>query len=122
MAQICVVTLDPFGNTIFTFHATGAQVKSMLLSARPAVSGISYVDDNWKLTTARIGGKDIEDGNIYSGATNSYLATTLLKNITDKTDTKKARLDAVLAYIQKSTPVKPAYDGRRVLIGVGDFD
>jgi hypothetical protein len=94
----------------------------MLLSARPAVSGISYVDDNGKLTTATIASKEIEDGKIYSGATNSYLAATLLRNITDKIDTKKDRLQAVLAYIQKNTPIKPAYDGRRVMRGVGDFE
>jgi len=45
-----------------------------------------------------------------------------LRNVTDKTDTKKDRLQAVLAYIQKNTPITPAYDGRRVLTGGGDFE
>jgi 5'-nucleotidase/UDP-sugar diphosphatase len=115
-----LVTLDPFGNTIVTFHATGAQIKAMLLSARPEVSGITYVDDHGALTTATIGGKPIDDDKTYFGATNNYLAATLLKNVTDKTDTAKPRLQAVIAYLQKSSPVKPAYDGRRKLIGVGD--
>jgi 2',3'-cyclic-nucleotide 2'-phosphodiesterase (5'-nucleotidase family) len=115
-----LVTLDPFGDTIVTFHATGAQIKTMLISEQPAVSGISYAYDRGHLTSATIGGKPIEDSKIYFGAANSYLAGSILKDITDKADTKKTRIQAVQAYIQKNTPVKPAYDGRRVVSGEGD--
>jgi len=111
-----MVTLDPFGNTVVTFHATGKQIKAMLLTSRPAVSGIQYTIDHGVLKRATIAGNDIEDSRTYVGATNSYLAQTLLKDIKDKSDTGKMRLDTVLVYLQNHRPVKPAYDGRRIIV------
>ena len=111
-----MVTLDPFGNTVVTFHATGKQIKAMLLTSRPAVSGIQYTIDRGVLKRATIAGNDIEDSRTYVGATNSYLAQTLLKDIKDKSDTGKMRLDTVLVYLQNHRPVKPAYDGRRIIV------
>jgi 2',3'-cyclic-nucleotide 2'-phosphodiesterase (5'-nucleotidase family) len=117
-----MVTLDPFDNTIVTFRATGRQLKSILARYRPAVSGIRYVYEGGKVTEAALDGKPIEDDHVYSGATNSYYAKIILKGIDDKTDTKQQRLEVVLAYIRAHKTIQPAYDGRRVLRGVGDFD
>jgi 2',3'-cyclic-nucleotide 2'-phosphodiesterase (5'-nucleotidase family) len=117
-----MVTLDPFGNTIVTFRATGRQLKQILARNRPAVSGIRYVVEGNRLVESSINGKPIEDDRVYSGATNSYWAPFILSGITDKTDTGKARLDVVLEYIRKKGTIHPSYDGRRVLREVGDFD
>ena len=117
-----VVNMDPFGNTIVTFRATGRQIKAMLAQDRPAVSGIRYVYATDTLTEATIGGKAIEDDKTYTGATNNYYARTLLADIADKTDTGKPRLGTVLDYIRAHKTITPLYDGRRVLKGVSDFD
>ncbi len=110
------ITMDPFGNTIVTFKASGKQIKAMLLSAHPAVSGITYTIDHGQLTVAKIGGADIDDDRVYSGATNNYLARTMLKGIATQSDTGKPRLDALLVYLSQHSPVKPLYDGRRTII------
>ena len=117
-----MVNMDPFGNTIVTFRATGRQIKAMLASDRPAVSGIRYVYTTDALTEATLNGKPIEDDKIYTGATNNYYARTLLADITDKADTGKPRLETVLAYIRAHKTITPLYDARRVLKGVSDFD
>lgn len=110
-----MVNVDPFGNTIVTFKATGKQIKEMLAKHRPAVSGIRYVYERGELKQATLGGKPIEDARIYSGVTNNYFARFLLEGIEDKTDTKKPRLDAVIAYIKAKGSIKPAYDDRRIV-------
>jgi 5'-nucleotidase/UDP-sugar diphosphatase len=117
-----MVNMDPFGNTIITFRATGRQIKEMLAQDRPAVSGLRYTYAKGALTEATISGKPIEDDKIYTGATNNYYARTLLKDITDKTDTRTPRLETVIAYIRAHKTIQPFYDGRRVLTGIGDFD
>lgn len=117
-----MVTMDPFGNTIVLFKATGRQLKDILAKHRPVVSGIRYVDDHGTLTEATIGGQPIEDDRTYSGATNSYYAPFILKGIADQRDTKKPRLDTVIAYIRAHKTVAPAYDGRRILKGVSDYE
>lgn len=110
-----MINVDPFGNTIVLFKATGKQIKAILAKDRPAVSGIRYVYERGELKEATIGGKPIEDDKVYSGATNNYIARFILEGITDKTDTKKPRLDSVIAYIKAKGTVKPAYDGRRIV-------
>ena len=110
-----MVNVDPFGNTIVLFKATGRQIKAILAKDRPAVSGIRYVYERGALKEATIGGKPIEDDKIYSGVTNNYIARFILADITDKTDTKKPRLDAVIAYIKAKGTIKPSYDGRRIV-------
>ena len=117
-----LVSLDPFGNTIVTFRATGRQLKQILARNRPAVSGIRYELDGSRLVAATINGNPIEDDRVYSGATNSYWAPFILSGFTEQTDTKKPRLETVLTYIRKKGTIKPSYDGRRILRGVGDFD
>ncbi len=110
-----MVTVDPFGNTIVTFKATGKQIKAILARNRPAVSGIRYVYERGELKEATINGKPFEDDKIYSGATNNYFARFALEGIEDKTDTKKPRLETVVAYIKAKGTIKPSYDGRRIV-------
>lgn len=112
-----LINLDPFGNTIFTFHATGKQIKMILLENKPFVSGIHYSVENGVLTLASINGATIEDEKTYFGATNSYYANFILKEISDKTDTKISRLDAVSRYIRTRKKISPMYDHRRIIKG-----
>ena len=111
-----LVTMDPFGNTVVLFKATGAQIKDILTRHAPHVSGVRYRLVDGKLEEATIGGKAIEDGRTYTGATNSYFAGYGLRGITQE-DTGRPRLDVVTAYVRENSPVTPAYDGRRVIIG-----
>jgi 5'-nucleotidase/UDP-sugar diphosphatase len=117
-----MVTMDPFSNTVILFRATGRQLKEILTRRRPAVSGIRYVLDSGRLIEATLGGGLIEDDRTYLGATNSFFARVILSDVTDKTDTKKARLDLVMDYIRKHKTVAPAYDGRRVLRNMIDVE
>ncbi len=117
-----MINMDPFGNTIVTFRATGRQIKEMLAKERPAVSGIRYTYTTDALTEATLGGSPIEDEKTYTGATNNYYARILLADIADKTDTGKPRLETVLAYIRARKSITPVYDGRRVLKGISDSD
>ncbi len=109
-----LVTLDPFGNTVVTFQATGRDLKRILEERAPAVSGIRYRLADHKLVEATIGGKPIEDDKLYSGTTNSYFAPRILKGIAYK-DSGKARLDVVTDYVRKKGTIDPAYDGRRAV-------
>ncbi len=67
-----LVTMDPFDNTVVLFKATGAQIKDILARHAPYVSGIRYRLVDGRLEEATIGGQPIDDGRIYTGATNSY--------------------------------------------------
>ena len=117
-----MVSMDPFGNTIVTFKATGKQIKAILATHRPAVSGIRYKYINGQLTDVTIDGKPIEETKVYSGATNNYYARFILADIVDQSDTKQPRLETTLAYIRKQKTVSPVYDGRRVIVGAPDGD
>ena len=52
-----LVTMDPFGNTVVLFKATGAQIKDILARHAPYVSGVRYRLVDGKLEEATIGGK-----------------------------------------------------------------
>ena len=81
-----LVTMDPFGNTIVLFKATGAQIKDLLVRNAPHVSGLRYRLVDGKLEEATIAGKPIEDRRTYTCATNSYFAGFALKGISQETD------------------------------------
>lgn len=111
-----LVTLDPFNNTVVIFQITGTELKKVLERTKPAVSGIRYRMEDGKLVEVTIGGTTIADDRIYSGSANSYYAAYALKDV-KLTDTGRARLDVIVAYIREKGTVRPRYDGRRVLIG-----
>jgi 5'-nucleotidase / UDP-sugar diphosphatase len=110
-----LVNMDPFVNSVVTFRISGKQMKELLLKQRPAVSGIQYRIENGKLVQATVAGKPIQDNRIYKGATNSYFAAYAMKDM-QVVDTGKNRLESVIAVIRKKGVVKPAYDGRRVIV------
>ncbi len=118
-----MVSMDPFGNTIVTFDVTGRQLKDILVRVRPGVSGIRYALNGRVLLEATIGGKPIEDVRVYHGATNSFLAAQPgMRDISNKVDTKKPRLETVLHWLETHKTLTPAYDGRRILHNARDFD
>lgn len=107
--------LDPFENTIVTFKITGRQLKDVLSRSKPAVSGIRYRIEGGRLEEAFVGDQPVNDSQVYTGVSNSYMAGNALKSI-QTTDTGKVRLQALIEYIRKKGTVHPVYDGRRVII------
>ena len=110
-----LVDVDPFSNTVVTFQLSGAKLKEILLKNRPAVSGIRYRIEKGKLVEATVSGQPIKDSRQYKGATNSYFSGYALKGVAIK-DSGRQRLDVITDYIRKKGTVKPAYDGRRIIL------
>jgi 2',3'-cyclic-nucleotide 2'-phosphodiesterase (5'-nucleotidase family) len=111
-----LATLDPFNNTIITFKITGLQLREILKTFAPTVSGVRYRMENGELIEVTVNGQSIQDNQIYTGATNSYFSKKALKN-QEVHDTKKLCLDVLIEYIRQKGTVRPVYDGRRVVIG-----
>ena len=111
-----LATLDPFDNTIVTFKITGLQLREILKTYTPAVSGVRYRMENGELAEVTVNGQPVKDNQTYTGATNSYFAGKALKDL-EVHDTKKPRLDVLIDYIRQKGTIRPAYDGRRVVIG-----
>jgi 2',3'-cyclic-nucleotide 2'-phosphodiesterase (5'-nucleotidase family) len=111
-----LVDMDPFDNTIVTFRISGRQLKEILKSEHPAVSGMRYRMEGNAITEVTVAGKPLSESRIYFGAANSFFARTVLKGIVVK-DTLKPRLDVLTEYIRKKGAVHPVYDTRRVIVG-----
>ncbi len=107
--------LDPFINTVVTFKITGRQLKDVLLKSRPAVSGLRYRIEGGQLVEATVGGKPINDTQVYTGASNSYMAGTALRDI-ETVDTGTVRVKVLIEYIRKKGTVRPVKDGRRIIL------
>jgi 5'-nucleotidase / UDP-sugar diphosphatase len=110
-----LVDMDPFDNTIVTFKISGRQLKEILKSERPAVSGMHYRMEGNELTEVTVAGKPLSESRIYTAAANSFFARTVLKGISVK-DTGKPRLDVLTEYVRKKGTVHPVYDNRRVIV------
>jgi 5'-nucleotidase / UDP-sugar diphosphatase len=110
-----LIDMDPFNNTIVTFQIKGSDLKALLEKNTPSVSGIRYRVENRKLIEATVGGQPIQDDKLYTGATNSYFAGRNMKDFTTK-DTGTPRIKVLTEYIKKKGTIRPAYDGRRVVV------
>lgn len=108
--------MDPFNNTVVTFKVTGRELKRILQRYTPAVSGLRYRVEKRELIEATVAGQPIEDDRTYTGAANSYFANYALKEIAVE-NTGKPRLDVLIEFIRGKGTIRPAYDGRRVVIG-----
>ena len=137
-----LVTMLPFGNTVVTFKIKGSDLKRVLAFARPAPSStLRYVlrreeqdtaeatggaasrRARWRLESATVAGKPIEDDRLYTAATNSYLFDRSLKTYAvDAVDTKRTSLDILTDYVRKNTPISPKNDGRVKLLGGDVYD
>jgi hypothetical protein len=65
---------------------------------------------------ATVAGAPLDDSRTYMGVTNSYFAGYAIKGATEISDTKKPRLDMLIQYIRDKGTIRPAYDGRRVVV------
>ncbi len=110
-----LIEVDPFDNKVVTFKITGAQLKTILLKARPFVSGIRYRLENGRISSLTVDGQPVADDRLYTGATNTYFADNVMKGIT-VVDTGNLRREVLIRYIRKYGTVTPSYDGRRVVI------
>jgi len=102
-----IATLFPFGNSTLTFQVTGVQLKGILRSGRPAVSGIKYRITGGKLISAEIGGKPIEDTKVYSGVTHSFYASNVFPKEIKTSDTGVPVRDVIVKYIREKKTISP---------------
>ncbi len=130
-----LVNLDPFGNTVYTFKITGADLKKLLAETRPATSAaLRYsarrtpparpgARSTWTLVSATLNGQPIQDDKIYSAATSSYYFTRSVKPYaTEAVDIGQTRLDVLTAFIRKNSPISPKPDGRNDFGGANPYD
>jgi 5'-nucleotidase / UDP-sugar diphosphatase len=110
-----LVTMDPFDNTVVTFKITGRELKEILQSQRPAVSGIRYRIENGAVAEITVADKPLIENHTYTGSTNSYFARKFMKDIKVQ-DTGKKPVDVLVDYIRKKGTVRPVHDGRRVIL------
>jgi 5'-nucleotidase / UDP-sugar diphosphatase len=110
-----LVTMDPFDDTVVTFKITGRELKNILQSQHPAVSGIRYRIENGAVVKATVAGEPLNENRTYTGSTNSYFARRFMKDIKVQ-DTGKRPVDVLADYIRKKGTVRPVYDGRRVIL------
>jgi hypothetical protein len=100
---------------VVRFKATGRQIRELLARYSPAVSGIRYRLQARQLAEATIDGRPIEDERVYTGVSDSHFAGRALKGLAIE-DTRKPRLDTLIDYIRHKGTIRPAYDGRRVVV------
>jgi 5'-nucleotidase/UDP-sugar diphosphatase len=110
-----LVNVDPFNNTVVTFTISGRDLLRILRTSTPAVSGVRYRLERGELKEVTVNGQPVDEARMYTGATNSYFAQSVMKGM-DVKDTGTARLDVLVNYIRKKGTIRPAYDGRRVIV------
>lgn len=102
-----IAMLFPFGNSTLTFQVTGAQLKGILRTGTPAVSGIKYRIEGGKLISAEIGGKPIDDTKVYSGVTHSFYASNVFPKEIKTTDVAVPVRDVIVKYIREKKAISP---------------
>ncbi|WP_322098168.1 ExeM/NucH family extracellular endonuclease [Nakamurella alba] len=129
-------TVQPFANTLVNMDLTGAQIKQVLEqqwqpagASRPFLKlgiseGFTYTYDPAKAAGSRItgmwlDGEPIADATAYSVTVNSFLSSggdnfTALSGGTDKRDTGKTDLQAMVDYMAANTPLPVDYTQRAV--------
>lgn len=136
-----LVSLDPFNNTVYTFKIRGADLKRLLVATRPATSstlryelrreappaqtptGDAPLRRRWQLVRATLNGRPIEDDKLYTGATNSYyFGRSVKSHAVDPVDTKRPRLEVVIDFVRKNSPISPQTDGRVNLNGDSPYE
>jgi len=115
VTRASLVDMDPFANTVVTCKLTGRQLKDIVQRQRPAVSGLRYRMEAGVLREVTVAGQPVDDGRVYTAATNSYFVGVALKGI-NCVDSGKLRLDVIIEQFRKKGTVRPVYDGRRVVM------
>jgi 2',3'-cyclic-nucleotide 2'-phosphodiesterase (5'-nucleotidase family) len=113
-----LVALDPFDNTLVTCHLRGRVLEQILLTEKPAVSGLRYRIEDGRLVEASVAGRRLDPERRYSVSTNSYLARVVLSHVSgiELEDTGRSRRETLVEYIRARGAIHPSYDGRRVVV------
>ena len=78
-----ILTVHPFGNTLFVYKLKGDQILKILeytatisegKGAWPQVSGITYKSKDGKVYDVMVNGKPLDPNKVYTLVTNSYMA------------------------------------------------
>ncbi|MCD6449533.1 MAG: 5'-nucleotidase C-terminal domain-containing protein [Thermotogaceae bacterium] len=111
-----ILTVHPFGNTIYVMKLTGDQIKKIFeytatlqpgMGAWPQISGATVKVKDGKVVEIKINGKPLDPNKVYVFATNNYLAGggdgySMLKEWAPKGyDTGFTLAQAIIEYIQK---------------------
>ena len=102
-----IAMLFPFNNWVWTFDATGTQIKDILLKGKPAVSGIKYKIDGDKLVSAEIGGKPIEDAKVYKSVTHVFFAEHAIPKEIKMGDGNAWVRDLIIKWIKQKKTISP---------------
>ena len=122
-----ILTVHPFGNTIYVMKLKGSQIMKVLeyaatiqpgKGAWPQISGMTVKVKNGKVVDVKINGKPLDPNKTYIFATNSYLAGggdgySMLKEWASQGyDTGFTLSDAIAKYIKDVLGgVVKSYDG-----------
>ena len=101
-----IAILLPFANNLFTFEATGAQIKAILRNG-PAVSNVRYRIEGGKLVYSELGGRPIEDAKTYKGVTQSFYADRVISKEIAMTDSKLTTREVITDYIKEKKAISP---------------
>ena len=109
--------LDQRRFTIVTFRMSGGEIRRLVQRFQPVASGLRYRIFCGRLEEITVGAAPLNDERVYSCAANSALAGRLEGFLAlGKRDTQRLWSEVVLDAIRKAGTIRPAYDGRRVVI------
>ncbi len=125
-----ILTVLPFGNTLYVIDLTGKQIMDVLKYAATVpngkgahlqTSGLTWVNDNGKPANVMINGKPIDLNATYKVVTNNYMAAggdgySMLKEGKNGYDTGYVLADVVKEYIQKLGKITSYDDTPRYVV------
>lgn len=124
-----ILTVLPFGNTLYQLEATGEEVMDILeytatvsagQGAWPQVSGITYTIEGETVSDVMINGEPIDLDETYTIATNNYLAYggdgySMLEDL-EGYDTGFVLADVVQDYVAEISPITDYDDEPRIIV------
>jgi 2',3'-cyclic-nucleotide 2'-phosphodiesterase (5'-nucleotidase family) len=112
-----LVDVDQNRSTVVTFRMKGSEMRRVVERLRPVGSGLRYRMVFGKLEDITVGGAPLDEARVYSCAAGSSLVSRLDGfEMLDKRDTERLWSDVVIDAVRRAGTIRPAYDGRRVVI------
>lgn len=105
----------PFKNKLVVIRVSGKELKRVLETERPGVSGARYRIRSGKLTYAMLDGKVIDEGKTYVVATVDFLADRIFRDVSDSRTVSDDYRQAIVSYIKTRKTITPVLDGRRII-------